>query len=106
KAAAIAISNNDVVQLFWRQPQAIDKCLGFAIYRKENSEPGPGQGQALPAWVPFKGQTNPTWTPRTTAEWPIQKFEWRDLTAKRGKTYWYRIVPMLAPYNNLKPDQA
>ncbi|HEY3624211.1 MAG TPA: hypothetical protein VGL12_17785, partial [Roseiarcus sp.] len=31
---------------------------------------------------------------RTTADDPVQKFYWKDVYAKRGGTYRYRIVPM------------
>lgn len=90
---ALAIANNDVAQIVWRYEEKIDKCLGFAVYRKEGSLDAGGAWTPLPAWVGFEGQTNAPWTPRTTEEWPIQKFEWRDLTAVRGKTYSYRVVP-------------
>jgi hypothetical protein len=92
---AKAIANNDVAMLAWSYDKAITGCLGFAIYRKEGAVPGPGEGDPLPAWVGFQGQTNPAWTKNTTEVWPIQKFQWNDLTATRGKTYGYRIVPMV-----------
>jgi phosphatidylserine/phosphatidylglycerophosphate/cardiolipin synthase-like enzyme len=92
---ANAIANNDVAMLAWSYDNPIPGCLGFAIYRKEGDIPGPGQGEPLPAWVGFQGQTNPAWTKNTTEVWPIQKFQWNDLTATRGKTYGYRIVPMV-----------
>ena len=91
---AIAIANNDVVQIAWNYDNKLQGCLGFAVYRKEGAAAGAGQWQPLPAWVGFEGQSNPAWTEHTTEEWPIQKFEWRDLEAARGKTYSYRIVPM------------
>jgi len=69
-------------------------CLGFAVYRKEGSPEGASPWTPLPAWVGFEGQSNAPWTAHTTEEWPIQKFEWRDLTATRGKSYSYRVVPM------------
>ncbi|MDR3437839.1 phospholipase D-like domain-containing protein [Telmatospirillum sp.] len=87
---AIALANNDVAQLVWRYDGKIPGCLGFAVHRKEEPD---GQWEPLPAWVAFEGQDNSSWTPHTTEEWPVQKFEWRDLTADRGKTYSYRIVP-------------
>ena len=42
--------------------------------------PAAGEGEALPAWVGFKGQNNPAWTRKDTEVWPVQKFEWKDLT--------------------------
>jgi phospholipase D-like protein len=93
-ASALALANNDVAQLVWRFDRKIPGCLGFAVYRKEGAPADPGQWVPLPAWVGFVGQSNPAWTPKTTEIWPVQKFEWKDLTAERGKTYSYRIVPV------------
>jgi phosphatidylserine/phosphatidylglycerophosphate/cardiolipin synthase-like enzyme len=87
---AIAISNNDLAFLAWQLPKKIPGCLGFAVYRKNAA----GEERALPAWVGFQGQENPGWAAKTTETWPVQKFSWRDLTARRGETYTYRIVPM------------
>jgi len=99
---AIAISNNDVAFIAWRLERKISNCLGFAIYRKDSS----GMEKCLPAWVGFQGQSNAAWQPKTTAIWPVQKFTWRDLTATRGETYTYRIVPMTGTPNNLVPQNA
>ena len=88
---SIALSNNDVVQIVWKTDEKIANCLGFSVYRQEQGE---DNWSPLPAWVGFEGQSNPAWTRHTTEEWPIQKFEWRDLTAKRGGSYRYRIVPV------------
>jgi hypothetical protein len=90
----MAIANNDVSQIVWRYDRKLRGCLGFAVYRKEGPPDGAAPWTPLPAWVGFEGQSNAPWTPRTTKEWPIQKFEWRDLTATRGKSYSYRVVPM------------
>src|SRR5689334_20597315 len=94
---AIAISNNDVAFIAWRFDKKIPNCLGFAIYRKDSN----GVEKCLPAWVGFQGQSNPGWQPKTTAIWPVQKFTWRDLTATRGSTYTYRVVPMTGVPDNL-----
>jgi phosphatidylserine/phosphatidylglycerophosphate/cardiolipin synthase-like enzyme len=91
---AIAIANNDVAQIAWQYDAKIPNCLGFAVERKEGPADGEGGWVPLPAWVGFTGQSNAAWTAHTTLEWPIQKFEWRDLTATRGKTYSYRIIPV------------
>jgi phosphatidylserine/phosphatidylglycerophosphate/cardiolipin synthase-like enzyme len=92
-AEAVAFANNDVAQIVWRYPERIPGCLGFAVYRKEGAPDAPGDWTPLPAWVGFQGQSNTAWTRNTTEVWPIQKFEWKDLTAERGKTYSYKIVP-------------
>jgi phosphatidylserine/phosphatidylglycerophosphate/cardiolipin synthase-like enzyme len=86
---AIALANNDVAQIVWRYDAKIAGCLGFAVQRQATG----GAWEFLPAWVGFVGQTNPAWTQKTTDVWPIQKFEWRDLTAQRGQTYTYRVIP-------------
>lgn len=40
---------------------------------------------------------------KDTSIWPIQKFSWKDLTAPKGKTFTYHIIPMVGMENNLKP---
>ena len=97
---AIAIANNDVTIVAWAPDQSIDGCLGFAVYRTDLSS---GQTVPLPAWVGFKGQSNKDWKAQTTEVWPIQKFHWKDLTARRGGSYRYKIVPMLGTPGALKP---
>jgi hypothetical protein len=47
--------------------------------------------QPLPAWVGFQGKENSEWKARTTEEWPIQKFSWKNLTAACS----YDLVPMV-----------
>ncbi|WP_165491119.1 phospholipase D-like domain-containing protein [Lichenihabitans psoromatis] len=93
KPQARATSNNDVVMIVWHYPDKLPDCLGFRIDRKDMAHPK-SAWTALPAWVGFQGQSNPEWKPNTTAVWPIQKYEWKDVTAKRGGTYAYRIVPV------------
>lgn len=99
---AVAISNNDVAFLAWKPKKKIDGCLGFAVYRTDSK----GEETPLPAWVGFQGEQNPTWAARTTESWPVQKLTWRDLTAKRGETYTYRIVPLKGKPGQLAPDAA
>jgi phosphatidylserine/phosphatidylglycerophosphate/cardiolipin synthase-like enzyme len=105
-ADALALANNDVVQVVWRYDHPITGCLGFEVSRQEGGVTPNGNWTALPAWVGFKGQKNPAWTAKTTTEWPIQKFEWKDLTAIRGKTYGYRVVPMAGQPDKLQPLRA
>ena len=99
---AIAISNNDVALLAWKLDRKVPGCLGFSIYRRDLS----GAETPLPAWVGFEGQSNPQWKAGTTAEWPVQKFTWRDLEAKHGETYRYRITPMVGSPGALQPQAA
>jgi phosphatidylserine/phosphatidylglycerophosphate/cardiolipin synthase-like enzyme len=95
---AIALANNDTVFLSWSYDGKIPNCLGFAVYRKYAG----GGRTALPAWVGFKGDSNPNWQPKDTSVWPVQKFTWRDFAGQRGHTYTYDIVPMGASKGALK----
>lgn len=96
---AIAFANNDVAVLAWVAEKKISDCLGFAIYRTDLSA---GTTEPLPAWVGFKGDTNADWKANSTEHWPVQKFHWKDLTAKTGGSYQYLIVPMVGTPGNLK----
>lgn len=98
---AVAYSNNDVALICWQFDSKIEGCLGFAIYRTDKATQ---KTQALPAWVGFQGESNKNWQPNTTEVWPVQKFNWRDLTATRGSTYSYKIVPMVGTPGSLKPQ--
>src|SRR5206468_3683031 len=79
---AIALANNDTVFLSWIYDKPIPDCLGFAVYRRDQG----GQRTPLPAWVGFKGGSNPDWQHKDTSVWPVQKFGWRDFAATRGQT--------------------
>jgi phosphatidylserine/phosphatidylglycerophosphate/cardiolipin synthase-like enzyme len=87
---ARAFGNNDVALLAWSVGE-IPGCLGFTIVRHE----GAGPGEPLPAWVGFEGEARGGWQPKTTDEWPVQKYSWRDLTARPGASYTYDIIPMV-----------
>ncbi len=100
---AIAYANNDIAYIWWRQPAKLDDCFGFSVRRSKST----GPEVALPAYVGFDrgvpGQPHPT---KTTDEWPIQSFQWKDVYAPPGR-YRYRIVPMLGPDKDaLQPDLA
>src|ERR1017187_705781 len=97
---AVAYSNNDVALVSWQYDKRIDRCLGFAVYRTDRTT---NKTEVLPAWVGFRGQSNENWKPQTTEVWPVQKFTWRDLTATKGATYTYKVVPMIGAPGNLKP---
>jgi phosphatidylserine/phosphatidylglycerophosphate/cardiolipin synthase-like enzyme len=97
---AVAYANNDVVFLAWKVDQKIPGCLGFAIFRTDVVT---HERVALPSWVGFQGQSNVAWQPHTTETWPVQKFNWRDLTSERGASYSYDIVPMIGPPGTLTP---
>jgi phosphatidylserine/phosphatidylglycerophosphate/cardiolipin synthase-like enzyme len=86
---AVAFSNNDMAVAAWTFGGRIPGCLGFAVYRTDVKA---GVETCLPALATFPNQ-DPT-KDRTTADDPVQKFFWKDVYAKRGGSYRYRIVPM------------
>lgn len=94
-----AIANAKLAFVFWSAP-LYPGCLGISVRRIDTSN---GGKTVLPAWVPFEGQTNPDWTPKTTDQWPVQKYQWRDLTGTPGKTYKYEVVPMFGTPDNPTP---
>ena len=101
---AIAFSNNDIALVAWSFDRHLDGCLGFAVHRIDAG----GQETVLPALARFEGQD--VHAKLTTEQAPVQKFWWKDLSAKRGGTYSYRIVPMggtpgqpLAPLAGVEP---
>lgn len=95
---AVAFANNDIAIVAWSFGGKLPNCLGFAIYRLDVRA---GTETCLPAMATFSGQQA---TPgRTTADDPVQKFFWKDVYAKRGGTYRYKIVPMTGSPGNLRP---
>ncbi|MGJ5181929.1 phospholipase D-like domain-containing protein [Bradyrhizobium oligotrophicum] len=85
---ALAFSNNDIAVVAWTFDRRLDGCLGFAIHRIDLAD---NTDTVLPALARFAGQTADG---LDTDQAPVQKFWWKDLRAKRGGTYKYRIVPM------------
>ena len=85
---ALAFSNNDIAVVAWTFDRRLDGCLGFAIHRIDLAD---NSDTVLPALARFAGQTADK---LKTNQAPVQKFWWKDLFAKRGGTYKYRIVPM------------
>src|SRR5258708_29519799 len=85
---AIAFSNNDIAVVAWTFDKHLDGCLGFAVIQIDAN----GGETPLHALASFAGQ--PKDLNRTTEQAPGQKVRWKDLAAKSGGTYKYRIVPM------------
>src|SRR5476651_1116307 len=85
---AVAFANNDIAVVAWTFDRHLDGCLGFAVIQIDGS----GHETVLPALARFAVQDKSL--KLTTEDAPIQKFWWKDLFAKRGSTYKYRIVPM------------
>lgn len=95
---AVAFANNDAAVVAWTFGAKLPNCLGFAIYRIDVLA---GTEVCLPAMATFQGQD--AGPGRTTANDPVQKFFWKDVYAKRGGTYKYKIVPMTGTPGNLQP---
>ena len=95
---ALAFSNNDIAVFAWSYEEHIDGCLGFALYRGDVHA---GTWEVLPALARFDG--TPVDAKLTTEQAPVQKFWWKDLGARRGGLYRYRIVPLGGAPGKLKP---
>src|SRR5215475_2361860 len=103
---AVAFSNNDIAVVAWTFDHHLDGCLGFAIHQIDID--AGNQETVLPALARFANQDKNA--KFTTEQAPVQKFWWKDLFAKRGGTYQYKIVPMggtpggvLTPLSNVEP---
>jgi phosphatidylserine/phosphatidylglycerophosphate/cardiolipin synthase-like enzyme len=82
---AVAFANNEVAFLAWEIDQdTIPGCLGFSIVREYlDVHDQVFKERPLASYVAFKGQRNPDWLPQNTTVWPVQKFNWRDLTLRK-----------------------
>lgn len=108
-----AIAGTYVVVLAWDllagKKSKLNGCLGFAIERTEFD----ASGNVVEAyWMRsikrFKDKDKglPPGTPVSTADHPIQTFQWGDYTAKPGRTYKYRVVPTYGTPKLLTLDDA
>jgi phosphatidylserine/phosphatidylglycerophosphate/cardiolipin synthase-like enzyme len=83
---AFAFANNEVAYLAWTVDGTIPGCLGFHIAREYlDANDKVIEERPLAAYVAFKGQRNPDWLPQNTSVWPVQKFNWRDLTLRKKR---------------------
>ncbi|RDJ00772.1 hypothetical protein B5K05_33415 [Rhizobium phaseoli] len=84
---AVAIANNEVAFLAWDiDATAIPSCLGFHIVREYlDVNDQVTEERPLASYVAFKGQRNPDWLAQNTTVWPVQKFNWRDLTLRKKR---------------------
>ncbi len=100
---AVAFANNDVATIAWSYGAKPEGCMGFALYRIDSK----GTETALPSHAVFPGKTIAAG--QTTAQFPIQKFYWKDVYArlvgdKTGNyTFRYKVVPLEGPPDALKP---
>ncbi len=109
---ARAIAGTYVVVLAWDfRPGNLAKrkgLLGFAIQRDELGADGlPVESYWMRSIKRFKDKDKglPPGTPVSTADHPIQSFQWADYTAKAGRTYRYRIVPAYGSPKLLRLDE-
>ncbi|MCL4698735.1 MAG: hypothetical protein KJ023_17045 [Burkholderiaceae bacterium] len=109
-----AIAGTHVVVLAWDFQNAVRTArlvdlLGFAIERSEYDRDG---RRVETYWLrgikrfKHKDPGLPPGTPVSSAEHPIQTFQWGDYTAKAGRRYRYRIVPVHGQPKNLRLDVA
>jgi len=82
---AAAWCNGEVAYLAWDVAQNIENCLGFMVTRVHETGTDAGQRRVLPTWVAFTDQSNPNWNEQDSSVWPIQRFEWRDLTLRKSR---------------------
>jgi hypothetical protein len=107
---ARAIAGTYVVILAWDiDPDKTEGLLGFAIHRDEYND----QGKLVESyWLRSikrfkdKDKSFPPGTPVSTADHPIQSFQWGDYTAKAGVRYKYQIVPAYGTPKLLQLDTA
>ncbi len=110
---ARAIAGTYVVILAWDfMPGNVAKrksLLGFAIQRTEYNK----QGAIVESyWMRSikrfkdKDKSFPPGTPVSTADHPIQSFQWGDYTARAGVRYKYKIVPTYGTPKLLTLDNA
>src|SRR5436309_318796 len=100
---AVAFANNDVITIAWSYGKKPSGCMGFAVFRIDNK----GQETALPSHAVFEGYKIELG--QTTAEFPVQKFYWKDpyarLVAEKtgNRTFRYKVAPMEGQPGNLTP---
>ncbi len=99
---AVAFADNDVITIAWSYGRRPNGCMGFAIYRIDNT----GKETPLPSHAVFKGyKIQPG---QTTAEFPVQKFYWKDpyarLVAEKtgNRKFRYKVVPLKGTPGHLK----
>ena len=108
---ARAIAGTYVVVLAWDfqpgQEQKRNGLMGFAIERAELVDGRIDERYWMRSIKRFRDKDRglPAGTPVSTADHPIQSFQWGDYTAQAGRSYRYRIVPTYGPAKNLMLDE-
>src|SRR5215470_17240499 len=96
--------NGEVAYIAWDAEKAIKGCVGFMVTRVHETGQDKGQRRILPTWIAFTDQNNPNWNAQDASVWPIQNFQWRDLTLRKSRSttnvrpidfkVHYEIVPL------------
>lgn len=108
---ARAIAGTYVVILAWDfKPAKLGKragLMGFAIERTEFKNGKVVERYWMRSIKRFKNKDRglPPGTPVSTADHPIQSFQWGDYTARADRKYVYRIVPLYGTPINLVLDE-
>jgi hypothetical protein len=77
--------NGEVGYIAWDVDEKIKDCVGFMVTRVHETGKDAGQRRILPTWIAFTDQNNPNWNEQDSSVWPIQRFEWRDLTLRKSR---------------------
>ncbi|HZZ37368.1 MAG TPA: phospholipase D-like domain-containing protein, partial [Caulobacteraceae bacterium] len=77
--------NGEVAYLAWEADGPIADCLGFMIARTHLTGVDAGVRRILPTWIAFNDQSNPNWEDQDSSVWPIQSYQWRDLTLRKSR---------------------
>ncbi len=111
---ALAIANNDIVYLWWTYPEKIPDCVGFSIRRICDGKPTVALPSSVGLTPPPKAasktaakakKTKTQW--KTTDEWPIRSYQWKDLFVPEETNVRYEIVPMIRQQGGaLSPDNG
>ena len=80
-----AWGNGEVAYIAWDVEKKITDCLGFMVTRVHETGGDAGKRRILPTWIAFSDQNNPNWNEQDSSVWPIQSFEWRDLTLRKSR---------------------
>ncbi len=111
---ARAIAGTHVIVLAWdllpgqANEQKLRGLLGFALERSELQNGAPIETYWMRSIKRFRDKDKglPPGTPVSTAEHPIQSFQWGDYTARADRQYRYRIVPVYGTPKLIQLDDA
>lgn len=107
-----AVAGTYVVILAWDftagQEAKKDGLMGFAIQREELKGDNVIERYWMTGIKRFKDKDRglAPGTPVSTAEHPIQSFQWADYTAETDRTYRYTIVPVYGTIKMLERDDV